>query len=350
MRSASKESEVIGPAEALARDDEFLASLRAEVDAWSAHDALVQLVAMFGGVFPRHHDLASRLAFLDEFSEVWDYRGRSRARPSGQRVQCQDADGGARWMIPCLDVPDGQLETITTLTQQLGLTDESWPTEPTFDYILVIGTGRYSNLLRARWARDLAAENRVGHIVLAAASRRLLPSEDDAVASCAPGAHTEFELLAAAAADAFGMDTREVVRHGRQRYGDPQRGQMVWRFGEDSNDLGLPITLVEAPSPDPNNRRATSADTFTFTARTLNMQRSSCLLATGQPFVTYQNFDALRTLTLPFAMGIETVGFGIDRYEGLHEMDLQHPAKLLQEVRSTIRAGRSLMERVEASR
>ncbi len=30
-------------------------------------------------------------------------------------------------------------------------------------------------------------------------------------------------------------------------------------------------------------------------------------------------------------------------------MDLQHPAKLLQEVRSTIRAGRSLLERVEAA-
>ncbi|WP_231995096.1 hypothetical protein [Mycobacterium sp. 852002-10029_SCH5224772] len=328
---------------------EFLASLRREVDAWSAHDSLAQLVAMFGGVFPRHAHLAARLASLDDFSGVWDYRGRARARRSGEQVRCQDADGGARWMIPRLDLPDGQLDTITTLAQQLGLTDESWPTDTTFDYMLVIGTGRYSNMLRARWARDLAAENRVGHIVLAAASRRLLPSEDDAVASCAPGARTEFDLLAAAAADAFGMDTREVVRHGRQRDGDPHRGRMVWRFGEHSNDLGLPITLIEAPSPDPNNRRATSADTFTFTARTLDMQQSSCLLVTGQPFVPYQNFDALRTLTLPFGIGIETVGFGIDRYEGLHDMDLQHPAKLLQEVRSTIRAGRSLLERVEAA-
>ncbi|OBK10339.1 hypothetical protein [Mycobacterium asiaticum] len=327
---------------------ELLASLRTQVDAWSAHDALVQLVEMFGGVFPRHDDLTARLAFLDEFSGVWDYRGRTRARPSGKQVQCQDADGGARWMIPRLDLPDGQLDTITMLAQQLGLTDETTPAETTFDYILVIGTGRYSNLLRARWARDLAAQIRVGQIVLAAASRRLLPSEEDAVASCAPGARTEFDLLAAAAADAFGVDTSEVIRHGRQRVGDPHRGQMVWHFDEDSNDLGLPIILLEAPSPDPNNRRATSADTFTFTAQTLDMRQSRCLLVTGQPFVEYQNFDALRTLTLPFGIGIETVGFGIDRYRGLHEMDLQHPAKLLQEVRSTIRAGRSLLERVEA--
>lgn len=331
-------------------DGESLTSLRAKVDAWSAHDALAQLVAMFGGVVPRHDDLATRLAFLDEFSEVWDYRGRARAHSSGRRVQCQDADGGARWMIPPLEMPDEQLATITRLAQRLGLTHESRPAADTFDYMLVIGTGRYSNMLRARWARELAGENRVAHIVLAAASRRLLSTEQDAVASCAPGARTEFDLLATAAAAAFGMDTSEVVRRARQLVDDPHRGQLVWHFGEDTNDLGLPITLIEAPSPEPNNRRATSADTFTFTARTLAMQRSSCLFATGQPFVPYQHFDALRTLTLPFEIRIETAGFGIDRYEGLHEMDLQHPAKLLQEVRSTIRAGRSLVERIDAYR
>lgn len=62
----------------------------------------------------------------------------------------------------------------------------------------------------------------------------------------------------------------------------------------------------------------------------------------------YQNFDALRTLALPFGIQVETVGFGIDRYDGLGELDQQHPAKLLQEVRSTIRAARALLERIEA--
>lgn len=111
---------------------------------------------------------------------------------------------------------------------------------------------------------------------------------------------------------------------------------MVWRFAADTNDLGVPITLLEAPSPEPDSSRATSADTFTFTAHTLGMQDSTCLLVTGQPFVPYQNFDALRTLALPFGIQVETVGFGIDRYDGLGELDQQHPAKLLQEVRSTI--------------
>lgn len=244
--------------------------------------------------------------------------------------------------------PAKKRDAIVGLAQQLGLTLESTPQGTTFDHVLVIGTGRHSNLIRARWARELAKGRQVGHIVLAAASRRLLPSEDDAVAVCAPGARTEFELLAAAARDAFGLDVHPAVRYVRQRDDNPHRDSMVWRFAADTNDLGVPITLLEAPSPEPDSSRATSADTFTFTAHTLGMQDSTCLLVTGQPFVPYQNFDALRTLALPFGIQVETVGFGIDRYDGLGELDQQHPAKLLQEVRSTIRAARALLERIEA--
>ena len=128
----------------------------------------------------------------------------------------------------------------------------------------------------------------------------------------------------------------------------PPRDEMVWHFAAGNNDLGVAVTLLEAPSPDPDNRRATSADTFTFIARTLGMHASTCLLVTGQPFVPSHNFDSLRTLLLPFGIGLETVGFGIDRYEGLGELDHQHPAKLLKEVRSTIRAARALLERIGA--
>lgn len=330
--------------------DPALASVRDLVDAWSAHDALAELVTMFGGAFPQTDHLEARLASLDKFSTAWDYRARARAARAlhGEPVRCQDSGGGARWLIPRLDLPAKKRDAIVGLAQQLGLTLESTPQGTTFDHVLVIGTGRHSNLIRARWARELAKGRQVRHIVLAAASRRLLPSEDDAVAVCAPGARTEFELLAAAARDAFGLDVHPAVRYVRQRDDNPHRDSMVWRFAADTNDLGVPITLLEAPSPEPDSSRATSADTFTFTAHTLGMQDSTCLLVTGQPFVPYQNFDALRTLALPFGIQVETVGFGIDRYDGLGELDQQHPAKLLQEVRSTIRAARALLERIEA--
>lgn len=168
--------------------DPALASVRDLVDAWSAHDALAELVTMFGGAFPQTDHLEARLASLDKFSTAWDYRARARAARAlhGEPVRCQDSGGGARWLIPRLDLPAKKRDAIVGLAQQLGLTLESTPQGTTFDHVLVIGTGRHSNLIRARWARELAKGRQVGHIVLAAASRRLLPSEDDAVAVCAP--------------------------------------------------------------------------------------------------------------------------------------------------------------------
>lgn len=168
--------------------DPALASVRDLVDAWSAHDALAELVTMFGGAFPQTDHLEARLASLDKFSTAWDYRARARAARAlhGEPVRYQDSGGGARWLIPRLDLPAKKRDAIVGLAQQLGLTLESTPQGTTFDHVLVIGTGRHSNLIRARWARELAKGRQVGHIVLAAASRRLLPSEDDAVAVCAP--------------------------------------------------------------------------------------------------------------------------------------------------------------------
>ncbi|MCV7122267.1 hypothetical protein [Mycobacterium lacus] len=324
---------------------DFSAEVRRQVEAWSAHPALAELVDMFGGSLPQGLGLAARLAFLDEFSAVWDYRGRARARGGG-RVHSQDAAGAVRWLIPRLNSPASQLDKITALAGELGLTGESAPEGADFDYMLVIGGGRYTNLLRAGYAREMATGRRIGHVVLAAASRRLLDSEEDAVASCAPGARTEFELLVAAAADAFGLDARQAGDHLRRRVVRPQRDRTVWNFTPDTNDVGVPITLLETPSPDPDNRRANSGDTYTFAARTVGMHRSTCLLVTGQPVVPYLHFEALRTLALPFEIRVESVGFGVDRYNRLSALDQQHPAKLLQEVRSAIRSARALVEQL----
>ena len=318
-----------------------------QIDSWTAHPALVELVALFGGVFAPHPDLDARLAFLEEFSAVWDYR--SRARRAGP-VSCQDGSGAARWEISPLRLPVAQLNRICALVRKLGLLTGYGPTGRGFDYLLLVGGGRYANVLRAQFARELVAEYGIGHVVMAAASRRLLPSESDAVAACAPHARTEFELVAAAAADAFGIDARDALEHGRLRADNPQRDEAAWHYTAAQTSAGVPVTLLEAPSPDPANRRATSADTFTHSARAMAMQGATCLMATGQPYAAFQHFDALRTLSLPFGISVQTTGFGIERYESLGESDRQHPARLLQEVRSTIRAARSLLGELQPPR
>ena len=326
-------------------DVDFSTEFRQRIAAWCDHPALAELVGMFGGAVPRGLCLADLLAYLDEFSQVWDYRGRARVADAG-RLSSQDAAGAARWLIPRLSLPAARLEKIEAAAAALGLVDETTPEGTDFDHILVIGGARYTNLLRARYAREMATGRRIGHVVLAAASRRLLDSEQDAIDAYAPGARSEFELQVAAAADAFGLDTREVAEHARARVDQPQRDETVWRFAPDSNEIGVPITLLETPSPDPDNRRANSADTYTFAARTTGMHRSTCLMVTGQPVGLYLHFEALRTLALPFGIRVESASFGVDRYNRLTAMDQQHPAKVLQEVRSAIRSARGLVEQL----
>lgn len=321
---------------------DIAADVRVEIEAWATHPALAELVGMFGGAIPPELGLAARLAWLDEFSTVWDYRGRARA--GAGRVHSQDAAGAVRWLIPRLDVPAAQLEKILALTDQLGLIGESVPKGTEFDYILVIGGGRYTNRLRVRYAREMASGRRIGHIVLAAASRELMDSERDAVAVVAPQARTEFDLLVAAAGEALGLDTRELQEHARGRVDRPHWDKAVYRLAPDGNELGAPVTLLETPSPDPENRRANSGDTYTFAAQTVGMQGSTCLLVTGQPVVPYLHFEALRTLALPFGIRLESAGFGVERYNRLGELDEQHPAKILQEARSAIRSARAVAE------
>lgn len=110
---------------------------------------------MFGGSLPPELDLVDRLALLDEFSTAWDYRGQARARSPG-RVHSQDAAGAVRWLIPRLSLPASRLERIAVLASELGLTGESAPHGKDFDHILVIGGGRYTNLLRVSYARGQA--------------------------------------------------------------------------------------------------------------------------------------------------------------------------------------------------
>ncbi|WP_233151294.1 hypothetical protein [Mycobacterium lehmannii] len=321
------------------------AEYRGQIEAWCTHPALTELVDMFGGSIPRGQTLSERLAFLDEFSEVWDYRGKAR-RQSAVRFRNQDAGGAVRWLIPRLELPDDHLERIEKLADQLGLIAELQPAGTDFDHLIVIGGGRYTNLLRTRYAGEMVASRRVGNVVLAAASRRLLDSEADAVAACAPGARTEFELMVAAARDVFGLVVDEVCAHVRRRVDRVQCNETVWHFPPDSNEFGVHVMLLETPSPDPERRRANSADTYTFAAQTAGMRGSSCLMVTGQPLVPYLHFEALRTLALRYDIRLESAGFGVQEYNRLSAMDQQHPAKLLQEVRSTIRSARALEDQL----
>ncbi len=238
-------------------------------------------------------------------------------------------------MADHLDLPARKRDAIASGWQQLGLT-RNRPTRG--DHVLVIGTGRHSNLIQVL-GPGINKGRQVGHIVLAAASRccPLRRRGRGLRRAHAPG----IRAISGAARDAFGLDiySGAVCAPADD---NPHRDGMVWRFAAVPM-IGVPITRhLERPAAAPFGRRSSLP-------HTLGMQDSTCLLVTGQPFRAYQNFDALRTLALPSGYRVGSSGLRhrplFDRLGELDRNTCQAAAG-----GSARRSGRgpALLERIEA--
>lgn len=324
-------------------------TVRSQLDDWTSSTALAELVEMFDGSLPRANSLTDRLAWLEEFSDRWDFRRLARERAQPQGPSSQDAGGGARWELlqSALDLADDH--RILELASDLGLVENHRPRRTRVDFLLILGGARLSNLLRPRYASELIASSLVdpARIVLLGGSRAVMDSERDATDSYAPGAATEFDLLTTAAAAEFGFDrdSRE-----EQSYRDPDNANASWRLWNveaAATDAGAALIAVEAPSPEPDVRRANTADSYAFFADRFRLEPGAkCLLVTSQIYVPYQHLEGTRSLALPFGLELETVGFPADWEAGLQGM--QAPANYLQETRSTIQSARRLDDAMNA--
>lgn|GEM_PF-2331365 len=321
-------------------------SVREEVEAWTRTPAIACLVEMFGGSIPQSLPLERRLEYLDIFSDRWDFRRKGGAEGVSPG-QNQDSGGRARWNIPRGMLSPAEEDGILRLAGELGMVSSSVPQHDRYDHLILIGAGRASSLLRARYAVEIlnSKQTAVGQVTLAAAARPLLESERDATDRFAPDAASEFDVLAAAAAIEFGMEIGAGSPIVRGHMSAGMGGSRRCDFGPDANVLGLPVTLLEVPSPEPAARRANSLETLAAAASVIEAGNGgTCLHVTGQPFVPYHHLEGNRAITLRHRAVVETVGFGIDRYLSFGQIDEQHGAKLLQEVRSTIRAARQLVQ------
>jgi hypothetical protein len=246
---------------------------------WLDSVALVDLVRCFGGVPPAGPP-DRVLAELDEFSaRVWDFR-----------------DGGERGDARPAEFPSEVDELVRTAARGLGLTGRTVPPGE-YDHVLILGGGPRTALARAHFAAQLCG----GATVWGLTCRRPLnPSER----AFAPDARTEADAMRAALDST--VDGRLVVA-------EPSRPGM----------------------------RANTTDTYhAWAAARGPSTMERLLLVTTDLYVPYQHCDAVRVLGLGHGYGVDTVGLDPARYP-----DLLVPtttAKLLQEIRSAIRAMRAL--------
>lgn len=315
-------------------------SVARSVDGWSSSEAMRELVRTFGGGELPTLGLHDRLAWLDDFSSVWDYRGGAAERDQ-QR-------------IPTLN--EREIEIAFGAAEALGLMEDTSAVAGDFDHVLILG-----GLVRGCFNRTRAAAAliRSGAVktksVTALCGFRLLSGADDKPVANPPSEVELAEMLGFAQLrdefEAMDESLRSFFHRGEPDSVDGVESDNTtrrWRLHEYRSSSEVLRTLA-APSTAPT-RRADTADSCAFYAERIEKLKAgaSILLVTTAIYVPYQNAVALRALARPYGVSVTTIGV---TGRELGEVDPRlaqefRPDNYLAEIRSSIRGYRTLVDDV----
>lgn len=285
--------------------------LAAEIGAWIGSPAFVELVSAFDGKAP-DGELVDQLAYLEEFSVVWDRRA-----------------GAERFAARYSDYDEHTVTVVHDAAAALGLSDHDHPLAPAYDHVLILGGGRVTGRARARYAAELLSEGVSAGSVVGLGSLRVLPSAASAADPGSEAEQTEGDAMFNALCEAFPPDGPVDERSGITADGN------AW-WVRSYTCTGRPVHVLAAPPTRPG-QRANTADTLLGWVEFIGRPSStdSLLVVTTDLYVPFQHSDAIRILGLELRCGVETVGFSTRTFPHWPN----GPAKtgeLLQETRSAI--------------
>lgn len=294
---------------------------------WALDTVWTGLVRAFGGqpnAMPG--EPRARLAWLDEFSDRWDVR-----RGHLERDQTSE-----------LPMNDAQIEMTLAAVDRLGLGRVAPPRFAEYDHVLALG-----GLIRACFIRPAYAAHLLRDGVVSSPSfiglggHRPFSDDERRLADSAHLGHldSEFSALDAGVRAAFGVTSTPITRAHRE---DSVGGS--WTVNEyGCNETR--ILVAAAPSSEPATRRANTADAYRwFAEELLPLTPGERVLAVTTPiYVPAQHCAAVRMLSLPYGVIVDTVGTDPVLVSGLWQQDFS-PTRYLMEIRSAIRGMRSLAE------
>lgn len=162
---------------------------RAWVDAWAGSDALARVVAAWGGEPVGGRDLAAWLAYLEDFSQRWDFRG-----------------GRERNLVEDPDLSPELAELVVAATGELGMRGTTAPARRRYDQVVILGGLVRACLARPRHAASLLAAGTItADRVIALGGFRVLRGDEETLVT---------ELLDASVTDEYHA-TRRSPRVGR---------------------------------------------------------------------------------------------------------------------------------------
>ena len=298
-----------------------------QIDLWTVSDELRKLMEIFNADKNiLAENIKERLQSLVRFSEQWDYR-----RIQRESVTTRENEA-ARWLLKDDAFIEENKDLILSSAEALGLIDVTEPVYDSYDYILILGGARYSNLHRAREAAHIVkTKNISGSKIIGLGSMRpISESERETVDTYAPGADTEFDAMEAGLKDAF--DTGEVYKEDKY---DDDNINLSWRIKYfKDNDNRNEILLMAAPSLDAD-RRANSADTYEFFFNHFRPEKGSrILICTSSIYIPYQHMKFFEN-DIRYDVQSDMIGARTYLYT---DAVLSKPVNYLQEIRAAIMA------------
>ncbi|MCG5454496.1 hypothetical protein PSH03_003654 [Micromonospora sp. PSH03] len=292
------------------------------IDEWTGAAAVAELVRTFGGS-PPPLELADRLEWLELFTaQHWDYRAGGERYDSKKTRYGEDVD-----------------QLVAQAAESLGLSGHNRPGHVRYRHVLVAGGAVRTCAARSAFAADLVVDGLDVEQVAGLGSLRPVTDRElgHARSLGLTGVQTEFDAMDAGLVRAFHLDP-------------PVDDQLVPGAGSGGSRLrtyrssGRSIQTLAAPSTEPATRRANTADTLLFWAEQVGRPEPAdrILLVTTDLHVPFQHCDALRTLTLRYGCGVDTVGLEPTALADPLMRHAYEPSDVLQELRSAIRSMRAL--------
>lgn len=296
---------------------------------WVRSPALQRLFEAFGFVDPGQASLKELCVFA---GKTWDFRRR--------------ADGGSIERNRVRNQIEPDLEAVVeTAARELGLIDATSPVVGTYDHVLILGGLIRASLVRPRLAASLIEAGLEARTVAGIGGYRHLNGDELALRDLAgiPEVTNEIEAMDCGLRSAFELKTNEVVDEG---HFDPKDLNRSWLLRRYLRRLPPEVILVAAPSTEPENRRANTADTYKFWAENVVGLRSSdrVLIVTNAIYVPFQGVDALRMLALSYGCGIDVIGVKPEQSAPGVPAQTFSSSHYLQEINSTLRSIRFALE------
>jgi hypothetical protein len=297
----------------------------AEIDLWASSEAIARLISAFGG----NSGELSEAPFLDWLelfaARHWDFRR-----------------GRERNLAEAGELTGSQERLILALAPELGLAGVERPMHGRYDVILLTGGMVRAGIVKPRYAAELLAGGLVAdHVVFLGAFRPFAGDETRLARELGVDGDNEFSAMVCGMERAFGPLGDPVVTESLAD--DPNAS---WRESVWLSPIAR-LSVVAAPSSDPQRRRANSIDTYRFWAQhRRGALEHSVLQVTTPIYVPYQAAAAVETLGVEFGLPVETVGVSAAASDlgALSQPFLA--SHHLQELRAAIGAMRSLRARL----